>query len=333
MAIPNDAWVEAFTAATHARRKVYADNVINFIELLRWLQERGQVDPVDGGVSLTEQIHYPGNNTFTRYSGFQTLNVGKSDVLTTAAFPWANSAISIAIDGPTRRQTMGRNAVASFIRGKFENAESENMNQIATDVFSDGLADGGKQIDGLQVSLQDDPTTGVYGQIDRATNTWWQNAFIDPGALVTADNMQGFMNQLVLLTLRGKVRKGAHRWFLSTLNTGSAVTSYYESFWNSLTTIQRITTSEQGTSGFDGLAHAGPHGTITVVPEPNAPVDHGYLVLGDDIKWRPHTDANFSETEPVRSYDQDATVAFILLMAQMTAKRLSASGVITDTQA
>ena len=331
MAIPNEAWVEAFTAATHARRRVYADNVINFIQLLTWLKSRGQVDPVDGGVSLTEQIHYPGNNTFTRYSGFQTLNVGASNVLTTAAFPYANSAISISIDGPTRRQTSGRNAVANYIRGKFENAESENMNQIAIDVFSDGLLDGGKQIDGMQVVLQDDPTTGVYGQIDRATNTWWQNGFIDPGVTVTALNIQGFMNQLVLGTLRGKVRIGSHRWFMSTL-VGVGTTSYYESFWNGLTEIQRITTSEEGTAGFVGLAHAGPHGKVMVIPEPNAPVDHAYLINGDDIKWRPHTDANFSETEPVRSYDQDATVAFILLMANITAKRLSASGVITDTQ-
>jgi hypothetical protein len=51
------------------------------------------------------------------------------------------------------------------------------INNISTDIYSDGTADGGRQINGLQALVAAVPTTGTVGGIDRSVtgNTFWRN--------------------------------------------------------------------------------------------------------------------------------------------------------------
>jgi len=84
MAFPNSSDIAATTI--EARSKDLADNTTKNIPLLSKLNSKGNVKPFAGGSMILESLHYPGNSTYTRYSGYDTLNTNKSDVITAANF-------------------------------------------------------------------------------------------------------------------------------------------------------------------------------------------------------------------------------------------------------
>lgn len=69
MASPNTNWNEILTTTLYNRSGELADNVLKNNGLLARLQEKGNVDPIDGGVAIIEELEYAENGTYTRYSG------------------------------------------------------------------------------------------------------------------------------------------------------------------------------------------------------------------------------------------------------------------------
>lgn len=69
MASPNTNWNEILTTTLYNRSGELADNVLKNNGLLARLQEKGNVDPIDGGVAIIEELEYSENGTYTRYSG------------------------------------------------------------------------------------------------------------------------------------------------------------------------------------------------------------------------------------------------------------------------
>ncbi|MGO8105751.1 phage major capsid protein, partial [Rhizobium leguminosarum] len=71
---------------------------------------------------------------------------------------------------------------------------------IALDCYSDGTADGGRPIGGLQLLLSTSPTSGTVGGISRATWGFWRHqkfsASADGGAAASNANIQNYMNWL-----------------------------------------------------------------------------------------------------------------------------------------
>lgn len=322
MAIPNSTWTEVISAALYERRREFVDSVLNHDPFLAYMRANGRVDPADGGVALTEQISYSGNTGYQRYTGFETLGVGAYNVLTSAQYEWKQSAIPIALSGLELRQVNGRNQVIDLMRSKIENANNEFANSVADDIFSDGLADGGKQIGGMQLLIADDPTTGTVGGINRANWTFWRSTkfggVADGGGAVSATNIQGYMNQLTLNTAVSNDRPDI--WVKDA--------NYYRFFWESLQAIQRITSERDAGAGFENLSYFGPRGRQMVMFDGSCPANHSYLVNTRFIRFRPHRDANFSPSGEKQSVNQDAVVVHVLLQANMTMSKARGQGVL-----
>ena len=51
------------------------------------------------------------------------------------------------------------------------------MNGLSADLYSDGTADSGKQITGLQAAVSATPSTGTYGSIPAANYDFWRNQY------------------------------------------------------------------------------------------------------------------------------------------------------------
>ena len=323
MASPNLS--EIVTTTLRNRSGKLADNVTDNIALLHRLKQRGKVKPAAGGRSIVQELEYAENGTFKRYSGYEVLDISPSDVFTAAEFDWKQAAVAVTISGLETLQNASEEQVIDLLESRIGNAERTMMNNIGSDVYSDGTADGGKQIGGLQLLVADTATSGTVGGINRATWSFWQNfsydATTDGGAAATAANIQGYMNNMYLNISRNRDHP----------DLVVADNAYFKLYWESLQSIQRITSASLGEAGFQNLKYMGADVVFDGGLDGNAPANHMYFLNTNYISYRPHSARNMVPIGGERmNTNQDAIVKLIGWAGNMTLSNGSLQGVLKD---
>lgn len=325
MASPNLS--EIVTTTLRNRSAEIADNVSDNNPLLMRMKQRGKQKPVSGGRTIVEPIEYAENSTFKRYSGYETLDISPSDVLTAAEYEFKQAAVAVSISGLEMLQNSGKEAILDLLESRVENAIRTMTNNIGSDIYSDGTADGGKQIGGLQLLVADVPTSGTVGGIDRGTYTFWRNSATVSGTAASSSNIKTRMNTAMTSLVR---------------NTDSpdlivADTNYYNFYLESLQDIQRITSEEMAGAGFTALKYFGAGKAADVVLGGGfgggCPSNHMYFLNTNYLKWRPHTNRNMVPLENGDRYavNQDAMVKLIGFAGNLTTSNASLQGVLTQS--
>jgi hypothetical protein len=323
MATPNVS--EIMTTTLESRTKKLADNVTQNNALLARLNKRGKVKPVSGGRVIYQELNYAENQTYKRYSGYEVLNISPSEVFSAAEYDWKQAAVAISISGLEQLQNSGPEQMIDLLESRIENAEQTMMNNLSADIYSDGTADGGKQIGGLQYLVADTPTSGIVGGINRASWSFWQNqtydATTDGGAAASSANIQSYMNTLWLRCSRGTDKP----------DLIVADNNYFRYYWESLQAIQRVATADQADAGFQTLKFMGSDVVFDGGYGGDAPANHMYFLNTNYIFWRPHTDRNMVPLNPDRfAVNQDAMVKLIAVAGNMTMSNAFLQGVLKD---
>lgn len=322
MASPNIS--EIATMTLESRTGKLADNVSKHNALLNRLKKRGNVKPVSGGTTIRQELEYASNGTVMNYSGYQTLNISPSDVFTSAEFNYAQKAAAISISGLEMLQNSGEEQVINLLTSRIKNAEKSMMNSVANDLYSDGTADGGKQIGGLQLLVASSPSSGTVGGIDRATWSFWRNIASAPSGAPTSSNIQARMNAVALQLVRGS----------DSADLIMADSLYYATYLESLQAIQRISGEEMAGAGFTALKYFGAGKAADVVLDnvTGIPASTMYFLNTDYIHFRPHSDRNFVPIGGERfATNQDAMVKLIGFAGNMTVSNASLQGVLSHS--
>ena len=312
---------EITTTTLRNRSKMLADNVSKNTVLLTRLNSKGKMKPISGGRTIVQEINYAENGTYKRYAGFENLDITPSDVFTSAEFTLKQAAVAVMISGLEQLQNAGDEAVIDLLESRIENAEITMKNNISSDIYSDGTADGGRQIGGLQL-LVSDAGLGTVGSINSSTWSFWRNQIYSYAANALtpgASTVQTAMNALYLKLCRGRDKP----------DLIVADNTYFSHYWSSLQAIQRISDPSLGAAGFDNLKFMG----ADVVPDGGlggtAPAAHMYFLNTDYIFWRPHRARNFVPLSPDRySTNQDAMVKLIAWAGNMTVNNRSLQGAL-----
>lgn len=310
MASPNISEILTTTLANRSAK--LQDNVTKNNALLYKLQERGNVKTVSGGASIEQPIEYAENSTFKRYSGYQKINVAPSDTFTSAEFTWKQAVVAITISGLEQLKNSGKDKIIDLLEARVKNAERTLKNNIAADIYSDGTADGGLQIGGLQHLVADTPTNTVGG-INRSTWTFWKNKVFsglsNGGAAVSAENIQDYLLQVILDTSRGSDRP----------DLGIFDNVYYSYLNASMASRQRMQNPKLAEAGFENIKCHGIDCVFDGGYGGNAPSAHAYMLNTDTIHFRPHVDRYFVPIGGQReAIDQDAIVKLIGFAGNMT---------------
>lgn len=322
MASPNLS--EIITTTLRNRSGKLVNNVSKNNAILNRLTKRGNVKPVSGGRTIVQELEYAENSTYKRYSGYEQLNIQPSDVFTAAEFDWKQGAVAVSISGLEQLQNSGSERVIDLLESRVKNAERTMQNNMSADFYSDGTADGGKQIGGLQSLVADTPTNTVGG-INRSTWTFWKNysfdATTDGTAAATSSNIQSYMNRVWLAITRGTDRP----------DLIIADNTYYRLYWESLQAIQRVTSTDMAEAGFSSLKFMDADVVFDGGYGGNAPSNHMYFLNTNYIFWRPHKDRNMVPLDPDRfSVNQDAMVKLIAFAGNMTISNSFLQGVLKD---
>lgn len=322
MASPNLS--EIVTTTLRNRSGKLADSVSKNNAILNRLNKRGNIKPFDGGRTIVQELEYAENSTFKRYSGYEQLNIAPSDVFTAAEFDIKQAAVAVSISGLEQLQNSGSERVIDLLESRIKNAERTMQNNISADMYSDGTADGGKQIGGLQSLIADTPTNTVGG-INRSTWAFWKNvsfdATTDGSAAATYSNIQSYMNRVWLQVVRGTDRP----------DLIIADNNYYRLYWESLQAIQRITSTDMAEAGFSSLKYMDADVVFDGGYGGNAPPNHMYFINTNYLFWRPHRDRNMVPLDPDRfSVNQDAMVKLIGVAGNMTLSNAFTQAVLKD---
>ncbi len=314
---------EMITSTLRNRSKTLADNVSKNNALLSRLRDKGKVRPFGGGRSIVEELEYAENTTFRRYTGYEVLNIQPADVFTAAEYDIRQAAVVVSMSGLEMLQNSGEEAVIPLLEKRIENAERTLINNISTDIYSDGTSDNGKQIGGLQLLIADDPTSGTVGGISRASWSFWRNQkfdFSDNGlGAPSSSNIQTAMNRIYLACSRGN----------DAPDLVVADNAMFRHYWESLQAIQRVTSEKEANAGFTSLKYMNADVMFDGGIGGGAPANRMYFLNTNYIYFRPHKDRNFVPLEPDRfSINQDAMVKLVAFAGNLTMSNASVQGVL-----
>lgn len=307
MAFANSSWSDVIASTIEHRSGKISDQVSLSNALLAQLKRKGRIRTFSGGRSIVEELAFAENPNFGWYSGYDRLPVGPADVLSAAEFAIKQCAVPVTVSGLELLQNRGKEQVFDLVEARLNVAESTMMNKITEGIYSDGTGSSGKQITGLDAAVPQDPTTGTYGGINRATYTFWRPQIYDPAATPTTATIQTHMNTLWALCVRGADRPDL-------IVAGATI---WGTFMGSMQPLQRFTDSGTANLGFSSIKFMD---ADVVLDGSNAVATDMYFLNTKYIHYRPHSARDMVPLTPTRrvSVNQDAEVQILAWAGNLT---------------
>ncbi len=312
---------ELVTAAYRNQANTVKDNVSKHNALYRKLDETGNIQIEDGGISIALPLEYAANSNYQRYSGYDPLNIAAVDVLSAAEYPWRQVAVSLAVSGYEVRTTSGKQRIFNFVKAKVKNAQHSFANGLSTDIYSDGTA--ANQINGLQ-AIVSDTGTGTVGGINSSTYPFWQNvvqsaaAPLQGGSAITPSPAT---IESLMLPLWVRLTRGMDMPNLIVMSD-----DYFILYEQSQTSLKRYTSDENGRGGMISMKYKS--ADVFFDSSGGIPSAHAYFLNTDYMKLIVHQDANLTLVDDLESINQDAFVKRILWMGNIGLSNRSLQGVM-----
>jgi hypothetical protein len=318
MAFANINYSDILATTIENRSRKIADNVTNHNYLLKKMETKGKIKPFSGGHKILQELSFAENSNAGWYTGYDLLPVGVSDVVSAAEFEIKQAAVPVIISGLEQLKNAGREQMIDLMEARLSVAESTMSNLITGGLYSDGLAAGGKEIDGLEAMLPIAPDADAdYGNIDATQYEFWRNAVSDQTSINGLDGskIQGYWNKLWAELVRGQDR----------IDTIMCDTTVWEAYMSSLQAQQRFSNTNSADAGFvtmkfmdadvclDGGIYNGDFGD-------GAPAGTAFFLNSDYLHYRPHSSRNMVPLSPNRRYatNQDAEVQILAWAGNLT---------------
>jgi hypothetical protein len=319
VASPNSIFTELVTTTLRAHPTEISDNVSQHNALYRRLKTNGKIKKLSGGYEIVRPLDYAENSTYQRYSGYDALDIGASDVLSAAKFDWVQAAVHVTASGRELRMNSGKEQLIDLAAARTKNAMRTAANNMSLDLYSSGSLTN--QMGGLGTIIQT-AGTGTVGGINSSTYTFWQNQFTEMSGTNAYGGIRADMMKLWLNCARGADQT----------DLIVATQDLYQAFWESLTVNQRYTSDDKdATAGFNALRFQ----QADVIFDRQATNftstgEKMYFINSDYLELVVHRDANWSTLDDKVSVNQDATVIPIIWMGQLVVSNRARQGVLID---
>lgn len=321
MPSPNAVFTELVSTTFRKHSKEVKDNVSKNNALLGRIMDKKQTRKEDGGLTIAAPLDYANNGTYQRYSGYDVLNVGASDVISAAEYQWRQIAINVVASGLELRTNSGDSRIINLVKARMKNAIRTFKNNFSADLYGDGTLPN--QINGIQ-ALISDTGTGTVGGIDSSAWAFWRNqvqsaaAPIQGGGAITpsAATIESLMLPLWLAQVRGDDQP----------DLIVADNNYFTFYEQSQVSLKRYTSSDSASGGFVSLKYK--KADVIFDGGSGIPVNRMYFTNTDYIELVVHQDADLAIMDEMKPYNQDAAVVPILWMGNLVCSNRSLQGVL-----
>ncbi len=301
-------------------RKKLIDNIADVYPGLSWmfgklgeaLRGSKRLRVLDGGESIVEHVLYEFSSAVKAYSQYETLDTTPQEGMTIARYSWRQYGATIAISGREKRSNMGEAGMIDLLEAKTKQAELSLRNLISTDLWGTNAA--GNQLDGLDLVVD---STGTVGGLNQSTFAWWASTETGSGSFAA----QGISDMRTLYNTISFGNDAPDACF-----TTQAVHEFYE---DTLQPQARYQSMKAADAGFQNLLFKG----IPVLFDRDVASGRLYFLNSEYMNMVVHRDANFSTGKFIEPENQDASVAKILLQANVTTNNRRMHGKLTGITA
>lgn len=317
----NTAYQQMLSMALEQRSTGYQDLVSNNNALLAVLKRKGLWQTYSGPrIRQTLQI---AKQTAQWYSGYDQLLNPAIDLFNDAVFDPKMVVVPVILSYQEILNNEGTNQLLDVYEQYISAAERSLEDTMDQAVYSDGTANGGKQLTGLATAVPIVTNSGIYGGIDRATAVIWQTKAYDANAVapaigtqVTATTIRPLLNYVMTKQSRG--RDYADLLIMSP--------EHYAAYDAASIAIQRQTNETSlGKLGFSALEYIGGGKRAEIVLDggigSNMPANTTFGLNTDSLRLRYHPNRNFDKLfdgEGMMPIDKDAIAQFIGFMGELT---------------
>jgi hypothetical protein len=320
----NAAYMQILSMAIEDRSSGYEDLVSNNNALLAVLRRKGLWQTYSGPrIRQTLQVS---KNVAQWYSGYDQLLNPAIDLFNDAFYEPKQVVVPVVLSMQEILNNEGEAQLMDVYDSYMAAAERALEDAMDLAIYSDGSANGGKQLTGLATAVPITVNSGVYGGIDRATNAIWQtktyNIHTGFGGAIAATtqlsstNVRSLLNYVMTKQSRGK--DYADLLIMSP--------EHYAAYDAATIAIQRQQNETSlGKLGFSALEYIGGGKRAEIVLDggigSNMPSDTTFGLNTDTLRIRYNSGRNFDklfEGEGQMPIDKDAIAQFIGWMGELT---------------
>jgi hypothetical protein len=315
--------------------KTIADNISNSNPFFYEAKKRGMYESADGGAYIQEDLMYELAQTDS-YDSYDTLGVAGPEGITAAFYEWRQTATPIAYSEKERK--MNKHRIVDFVQARIKQGELG-----AIDFYCKALlqgngagalttprtspANGSYACDPLWKIVQTAPTgVDTVGNIAQASHSWWQNRVKDFSGVTTYVGFLQYADNLFNTCSIGP--GGKPKLILCDQTT-------FELWKSAYMAVYRRTADSQDDYPFPNIKF----NNVLVCWDENFPnlyastldttttTGGGMIMLNFEfLKVRYESETDFVKTDFVKPANQDAKVAHILWMGNITCSNRKKQG-------
>ena len=310
-------------------RKVLADNLSTHSVVLSSIKSAGGYETKEGGHEIQEPLMYGSNTTVKSYSGYEPFDLEPQVGTDSATYSWKQVGGSVSISGIEAFQNSGKAQLLSLLKARMEQLKITFYENIDDQLVSDGTGNGGKDLGGLALLVEEGGATSTVGNIDSSTYSWWANQSTDFDATYSSatfgttnagqsdtNGINAFRAMHYLCTRKSQMP--------NLILTTADVRADFEAGSETHRRTQSLEAAEMGFE--DNVRFKG----IPVVWDANVPAGTAWFLNTQFLRFIVGKGHEFKMSGFEAPIDQDAKVAKIHLYAALTTNRRSAQGVIYD---
>ena len=314
------AYQQILSMAVEDRSSGYQDLVSNNNALLAVMKRKGLWQTYSGPfIRQTLQI---GKQSAQWYSGYDQLLNPAIDLFNDAVYSPKMVVVPIILSLQEILNNEGESQILDVFESYLAAAERSLEDAMDAGIYSDGTANGNKQITGLATAIPITTNSGVYGGIDRANATIWRtstfdaHSFLAGSTQVSSTTVRPMLNYI--MTQRSRGRDYADLLIMSP--------EHYAAYDAATVAIQRQQSNTSlGTLGFSALEYIGGGKRAEIVLDggigSNMPSNTTFGINTDSLRLRYHPNRNFDklfEGDGQMPIDKDAIAQFIGWMGELT---------------
>lgn len=184
---------------TKSRKKL----IMSYVKsnaLVAWIFANNRIEFEDGGKDITNPLIVGRNPNVTSYAYYGNLPTAQTSEFETVRYGWSRVAGTVIISDQEEDENKGQSQIFKLMKAKMEVLDQSIQEKFSTYMYGSGP---GLDPFGLEAAIPDDPTTGTYGGLSRADNTYWRTSSYDfAGTLASTNIEEAFDDILMDLTMK-----------------------------------------------------------------------------------------------------------------------------------
>lgn len=316
----NAAYQQILSMALEDRSSSYQDLVSNNNAFLAVLRRKGLWNTYSGPrIRQTLQIS---KQVAQWYSGYDQLLNPAIDLFNDAYYDPKMVVVPVILSMQEILNNEGQAQLMDVLDSYMGAAERALEDTMDAGLYSDGTANGGKQITGMATAIPIITNTGIYGGIDRGAAPIWRTSTFDANSFmagltqVSSTTIRPMLNYI--MTNRSRGRDYADLLIMSP--------EHYAAYDAATVAIQRQTNETSlGKLGFSAIEYIGGGKRAEIVLDggigSNMPANTTFGINTDSFRVRYHPSRNFDklfEGDGMMPIDKDAIAQFIGWMGELT---------------